>query len=145
MKLLLTGKMGVGKTTVLNRAIKKYNIRTGIFTQKKGENVYAWFLYSNKKFIIGKKSSFGMEIQEDGFKNITTELKNIRFPDFFVIDEIGFLEEKYPPFLEEIKRIIEESKNFIGIVRLFFHNRYDFLNTLPIIEITEENRNDIEI
>ncbi|GAB6189728.1 NTPase [Marinitoga arctica] len=143
MKILLTGKMGVGKSTILNKAIKKYNIQYGIFTKKIGENVYAWLLNSNTKYIIGKKSDYGMQINEIGFKKIVNELKNIRFPDFFIIDEIGYLEEKYPAFLNEIKRLIEESKNFVGIIRLFFQERYYFLNDLPIIEVTEENRNNI--
>ncbi|KAF2955804.1 nucleoside-triphosphatase [Marinitoga sp. 38H-ov] len=145
MKLLLTGKVGVGKSTILRNAIKKYNIKNGIFTQKIGENVYAWLLNSSKKHIIGKKYNFGMQINEEGFNELTDELKNIKFPDFFVIDEIGYLEEKYLPFLIELERIIEESKNFIGIIRLFFQERYYFLANLPVIEITEENRNNIDL
>ncbi len=129
----------------MRKAIKKYNIKNGIFTQKVGENVYAWLLNSPQKHIIGKKSKFGMQIDEKGFNALTDELKNVKFPDFFVVDEIGYLEEKHTPFLTELERIIEESKNFIGIIRLFFHERYYFLANLPVIEITEENRNNIEL
>lgn len=145
MKLLLTGKMGVGKSTILKKIIEKYNIKNGIFTKKVGEIVYAWILNSDKKYIIGEKSNYGMQINKKGFEGIVSELKKIRFPDFFVIDEIGYLEEKYPPFLNEIERLIEESNNFVGIVRLFFQERYYFLSDLPIIEVTEENRDNIEL
>ncbi|WGS65510.1 nucleoside-triphosphatase [Marinitoga aeolica] len=145
MKILLTGKMGIGKSTILKKAMKKYNIKNGVFTKKIGENVYAWLLNSDKKYIIGKKSNYGMQINEEGFNTLVNELKKIKFPEFFVIDEIGYLEEKHIPFLNEIKRLIEESNNFIGIIRLFFHERYYFLNDLPVIEVTEENRNNIEL
>lgn len=145
MKILLTGKMGVGKSTILKKAIKKYDIKNGIFTKKIGENVYAWLLDSNKKYIIGKRSDYGMQINKEGFDSLVEELKKIKIPEFFVIDEIGYLEEKHPLFLEELKRIINESKNFIGVVRLFFQERYPFLSSLKVIEINEENRNTLEL
>ncbi|KLO21851.1 hypothetical protein X275_08095 [Marinitoga sp. 1197] len=145
MKLLLTGKIGIGKSTILNKAINKYNIKYGIFTKKSDKYLYAYLLNSNKKYIIGEKTLLGMSINYAGFELITYELKKITFPDFFVVDEIGFLEEKYVPYLNELERIIEESRNFIGIIRLFFHERYYFLKDLPIIEITEENRGNIEL
>ncbi|AEX86211.1 putative nucleotide kinase [Marinitoga piezophila KA3] len=146
MKVLLTGKMGVGKSTILNNAIKKYNIEHGIFTRKIDDYVYAWFLNDeNQRFIIGEKSIYGMKSVDKGFESLIKQMKNINKPDFFVIDEIGYIELSQQKYLEELKRIIDESQNFIGVIRLFFIDRYEFLKNLEIIEITEENRNNIII
>ena len=160
-KILLTGKPGIGKTTVIKKILKKLNGNAvGFYTEdyrdkktnkRKGfkiitsdgkEGVLA-DVNLDSKYRVGK---YGVSIKE--FEKlvipILEEALNSK-EKIVIIDEIGKMEFFSEKFKELVNKIIEnpEIKVIATISQKDFHPLIKKFKNLPyvkVIEVTKENR-----
>lgn len=150
--LFLTGRIGVGKSTMLKKALDELNIPAGGYvTQKIFDSYYikhiAKSLYDNEEYIIVKsdtrnKTKIGFpESFENGMISILD--KSLKFRDIVVLDELGCAENNIKSFTSKVFEILDSRKIAFGVLK---DEECEFLNSIRnrddvvIIRITEENR-----
>ena len=144
--IILTGKKGIGKTTIVNSLKKWVSIDTlSIYTYFKDENLILRII--NKDLIIAKREIL-YKCLIPNKKNIDLSADIIKYLSFnqrkFVIfDEIGFVEECSMKFKEAVFNLIKKTKSSIFIVR---KDNSPFIKkimnefTSSVYLINEENR-----
>lgn len=151
--LFLTGKIGVGKSTILKNALKKIDLSVGGYvTERIFEGYYRKYivksLYDNKeKYTIIKvdsrdnsKKSF-MEAFENGVVSILD--KSLKYRDVIVLDELGPAENDIDIFTSKVFEILDSKKIVFGVLK---DDNCKFINDIKdrddviVITITEENR-----
>lgn len=120
--LIITGSIGIGKTTLLNEMLKDFEPVTGIRSWldiKDGiagtRDIVLSEIGDDKIYIIARWNGQRMEIIDDFFDKtgnqiMEKQLKNNS--EIFAIDEVGPLEENSPKFMKQLNRIFEEKKVF---------------------------------
>jgi len=161
INILLTGKPGIGKTTVVKKIIEKYkeNI-SGFYTQEireKGNRV--GFRIKNtdgeegllsridikSKFKVGKYSVNIPDIDRIGVDSIIHALHNDEI-DIIVIDEIAKMELFSENFKNAVLYALDSSKTVVGVIQdknIGFLNRIRERKDVKIICITYQNRDEI--
>ncbi|MCP8318341.1 MAG: NTPase [Candidatus Methylarchaceae archaeon HK01B] len=158
---LITGNPGVGKTTVLMKAV--YIIRThgyaigGMLSREvriKGERTGFELVdvASGRKGVLASiKLKTGpklgryrvnlIDLAEIGVKGL---LNAIDFCDVIVCDEIGPMELFSPDFRRAVKVVVESGKPILGIVHKRLNDpliqELKSRSFVEVIEVTEENR-----
>ena len=151
--LFLTGKIGVGKSTILKNALKKIDLSVGGYvTERIFESYYRKYivksLYDNKeKYTIIKvdsrdnsKKSF-MEAFENGVVSILD--KSLKYRDVIVLDELGPAENDIDIFTSKVFEILDSKKIVFGVLK---DDNCKFINDIKdrddviVITVTEENR-----
>jgi nucleoside-triphosphatase len=161
MKIFLTGKPGVGKTTVLLRIIKKLHEKGvtigGIITpeirehgKRTGFSIRS-FCYGKCDDFISKEITFASiygfgkrfgkyRINIEKFDSVAIPALEyaMKYCNIIAIDEIGKMEMFSNKFREKLKEILESDKHLIATL----HRKLvrDFQKYGLIIEITEDNR-----
>jgi len=162
MKILLTAKKGVGKSTVLEKFLKLYQgpVNGFVITRMKDRNnENQGFLsktmdgrveiLSHKKliksnFIIGDNHNVNIDVI-DSF--LVPEIqKGLASSNLIVIDEIGRMEAISSKFLETIKIALDSEHNILAAIvyedepwSLEFKRNLN----VKIIEVTIENRDQL--
>lgn len=151
--LFLTGKVGIGKSTILQNALKEFNLSIGGYiTQRIFEGYYRKYivksLYDNmEEYTIVKvdsrdnsKEGF-IEAFENGAISILD--KSLKYRDLIVLDELGSAENNIDIFTSKVFELLDSPKIVFGVLKdddcKFLddiRNRDDVI----IIRITEENR-----
>jgi len=144
LKIFLTGPKGVGKTTIVLKVMLSFDKVAGFFTKKLKSGVLFIPIGGREKFLIGIMTKNGMVPCAKGFEKAVEFLENLRLDGetLLVIDELGFLERKIKPFLENVERIVSKAKKVLGVVREDSLNFFPFLKdgSLTVIEVNHENR-----
>jgi len=160
MKILLTGKPGVGKSTVLEKVIvglkcEKYGIVSKEIRDDKGqrvgfkaiamdsrEKIFAHKTFVKSKFIVGGKYHVDVEAI-DGFVVPELETGIGKERSLIIIDEIGRMQFYSDKFLETARKIFEGEINLLATIVFDdepksreFKNHPDVI----LIEVTKENR-----
>ncbi len=161
MKILITGKPGVGKTTVIKKVLQKLgNKAIGFYTEdyrdpkthrRKGFKVIT---YNGKEEILAdvdlksehRVSKYAVNVE--GFEKLAIPIleKALKEKDkILVVDEIGKMEFFSEKFKNLIKEIMEnpEIKVIATISQKDFHPLIKKIKNLPdveLIEVTWENR-----
>jgi len=160
--LFLTGKINIGKTTVLNSIVEKLNIENnkicGFSTKAFLENGKVKGFYINPvkyyleipKFderIIGYTDDEGRWVSvPETFDNFGVEILDYCLKSKFeliIMDELGFFESKAYTFQKKVYEVIESNKKVLGIVkpqRTIFMNSIKERKDVIVVEITEQNR-----
>ncbi len=151
--LFLTGKKGVGKSTLLNKIIKEVDLSIGGYiTEKKIEEHIKTFtivsLYDyTEKYPIAKINikKYSKEIFVDNFKYpiVTLLDKSLKNRDLIVMDELGFMENNIEPFTSKVYEILDSNKIVFGVLKDFdceFLNNIRTRKDVCIIEVTKNNR-----
>ncbi len=159
MKILLTGKPGIGKTTVVKKVISKLKedvvgFWTEDFRDKKGkrigfkvkttdgrEAVLASKYFFDKKYTVG---SYGVDVE--AFEKVVIPVleKALKDNKIVVIDEIGKMELLSDKFLVLVKKIFSEKDQILATVPL--KNVHPFVKELKerkdilLIEVSYTNR-----
>lgn len=159
--VFLTGKPGVGKTSVLLRAVKTLQVRglkvRGMISREVREGTTrigfriidletereGWLAHVNQKTgpHVGKYRVNLKDLRDIGIESI---LKAIDDADVIVIDEIGPMELHSSLFKDAVIRAIQSKKTIIGSVH--FRVRDPLIYTIKtasnidIFEVTCENR-----
>ncbi|NMB07445.1 MAG: hypothetical protein GX981_03520 [Tissierellia bacterium] len=155
--LFLTGKKGVGKSTIINKIIEKVNCSIGGYiTEKQVENNIKTFtiisLYNNKdRYPIAKinEKNFEKKIFTDNFKHhipLTLD-KSLKNRDLIILDELGFMENNIEPFTGKIYEILDSNNVVFGVLKDYnctFLNNIKSRDDVLVIEITQNNRDTIE-
>jgi len=153
--ILLTGKPGIGKTTLVRKVVEQLgNIKAGgFYTQEIRENsVRVGFRITTLdgrrgilahvnhkgKFRVGKYGVNLGDIDEIAVSSILNSLDR----DLILIDEIGKMELYSEKFKEVVVKALETGR-VLGTIRLGrdeFTNEIKKRNDTRIIEVTLENR-----
>ena len=159
MNILLTGRPGVGKTSVIREVIDILKINAGGFYTKeireggvrKGFKIIT---LNGRKGILAhidcrspyRVSKYGVNIkdlEEIAAPAIEDALKN---KEWIIIDEIGRMELYSPKFCSLVKKVLDSKKRVLGTIQAR-HN--EFLDSIrkrkdtKIIEVTFENKRKI--
>lgn len=151
--LFLTGKIGIGKSTILKNALKELNVSVGGYVTKRiFEGYYRKYivksLYDNvEEYTIVKvdsrdnsKEGF-MESFENGVVSILD--KSFKYRDLIVLDELGCAENDINIFTSEVFELLNSEKIVFGILK---DDNCKFLDDIKsrddviTIRITEKNR-----
>lgn len=160
--LFLTGKINIGKTTVLNSIIDRLNISNnniGGFSTKaflENEKVKGFYIHpinyplqrpEFEKTIIGYTPDGIRWIENTKtFEDFGVDILNYCLRNTFeliIMDELGFFENKANLFQQKVHKIIDSDKKVLGIIK--FHQTI-FLNSIRerkdvnVVEITKQNR-----
>ena len=154
--LFLTGKIGVGKSTVLKEVLERVNISIGGYITERIihgpiRTYVIRSLYDNvEKFTIAKINSidWSKEIFIDSFDThipliIDNSIKN---RDLIVLDELGSVENNIHIFTSKIYELLDSDRIVLGVLKDYdceFLNNIRERDDVVIVEITEDNRNSI--
>jgi nucleoside-triphosphatase len=155
-KILLTGRPGVGKTTVIMKVVEEFRGRAGGFYTEEmrkgntregfrirtldGRNGILAHVSHSGPFRVGR---YGVDI--DSFEGIVLpSLESaLKRDELVIIDEIGRMELFSRRFRSLLQRILESEKGILGVI----HQRTDSftqrIRQWPVVEIlaiTETNR-----
>ncbi|WHH57759.1 nucleoside-triphosphatase [Petroclostridium sp. X23] len=159
-KIMLTGEIGVGKTTLLNRLLNLIHYNKKIYGYRTEKDTVGDKHYDIGKVYIypatGKKIKSQANCVADltGSKQFTAHteifettgvqlLSNIPKGSIVVMDEIGFLESKAPKFSAKIKEIINNDYIVFGVIKPNNTPLLDYIRNNPNIDlftITPANR-----
>ncbi len=154
MKIFLTGRPGIGKTTVVKKFLEVYEGNViGLLTPEIRKNnkrigFALKLIPSDEEFIfasVEKISSvkFGKYyLNLENLEKVLNKIENsLETCELVVIDEIGKMEMFSQRFKTFVKTILESDASILAVV----HRAYvrEFSNYGKIILVTEENRNDL--
>lgn len=153
LNIFLTGKSGVGKSSLLFKIINEFNCSIGGYIEKKIINNNE-IKYDMVSLVDGRQNNIigvsyldnkDYKVFKEVFNTIGVEIiqKSIKNSDVIVMDEIGFFELNCIEFREEIIRALDCSKFVIGVIK---KSDNDFLNKIRtrsdvlIFEVNFDNR-----
>ncbi len=156
MKLLLTGKPGIGKTTLILNILSRCNLNCGGFytTEMReggkrvgfaidslsGEHaILAHFKYRSP-FRVGRYGVDLAALEGIGVKSIEDAIKT---KEIIVVDEIGKMELLSPSFAEAVLGAVKSEKHLLATMTRARNPFADMLKArrdTEVIEVTYENR-----
>lgn len=157
-KIFLTGRPGIGKTTVVKKVIERLKDKLieveGFYTQEirkkgkrvgfeiKGLNGFEGILAHvdlNTKYRVGK---YNVKL-----KDLEKCIKRIEksSPDLYVIDELGKMELYSKKFKKFIDRLLNSEKRVLAVVQKRVIDRYKNREDVEIVEVNHENRDELPI
>ncbi len=157
VKIFITGKSGVGKTTLVKHIINLYGEFTGgFYTQEVRENkrrlgfdiislsgekgMLARSDYRSK-FRIGRYGINLADLERVGLKALDEAVKN---KQLIVIDEIGKMELFSQSFKEKVIEVINSSKKILAVITLSKDEFVESLKLYPGFRIFELNRTNFD-
>lgn len=154
MNVLLTGKPGVGKTTLIQKVVQGHQKVSGFFTKElreRGERVgFSIETFQGKKGIlahVGVRSPF----QVSKYRVNVADIDGICVPsidlgsDLIVIDEIGKMEL----FSEKFRQRVVEALDTKKVIATILERPDPFCDDIKkrkdvrMFTVTEENRNEL--
>lgn len=150
--LFLTGNIGIGKSTILQNALKEFDISIGGYiTQRVFEGYYRRYivksLYNMDEYTIIKvdsrdnsKKSFSHAFENGVISILDNSLK---YRDLIVLDELGCAENNIEIFTSKIFELLDSPKIVFGILKDDYCSFLDKIRNrkdVQVIRITEENR-----
>ena len=161
INILITGKPGIGKTTVIKKFIEKFRKSIGGFYTEEirekekrvgfriksssGEEGLLSHIGIKSNCNVGKYGVNVNDIDKVGVKAISDALENCEV-NFIVIDEIAKMELFSKNFENAVLSALNSSKITVGVIQdknIDFLNRIRKRNDVKIIRITEENRDKV--
>ena len=154
--LLLTGKVGVGKSTILKEVLEKLNLSMGGYvTERSVKNHIKTFtirsLYNGiEKHNIAKINTidYSKKIFINTFETVILSIldKSLEGRDLIVLDELGFMENDIDTFTSKVYELLDSEKIVFGVLKDFdcqFLNAIRSREDVIIVKNKEENRNTI--
>lgn len=149
--LFLTGKKGIGKTTLLKKVLDKLDVSIGGYTtQRLFEGYYRKYvaksLYDNKEYPIirvDSRDDSKVWFHEVFEENLVPLLDKSLERDLIVLDELGCSENNIIKFTSKVFELLDSSKIVFGVLK---EDNCEFINNIKkrkdvtLITVTEENR-----
>ncbi|MCR4404439.1 MAG: nucleoside-triphosphatase [Candidatus Acetothermia bacterium] len=146
MKVLLTGGLRVGKSTVVERVLELWPDSFGGFRTIRCPGGYKIVdLATGQAALIARNGKSGLiqypaAFEEVGVAAIARALDS---KDLVVMDELGFLELAAPRFQEAVLAALRGAKPVLGVVkqeRNPFLDKIRALQEITLVEVRKENR-----
>lgn len=157
VRIILTGEISVGKTTVAQKLVKSLNIQPAGFTTEKifcentivGYSLRDWHGDSRTFAHVDFPKTvsfdrFGVDLSV--FNGFGSEIlrNSIRSGHLILIDELGIMEQTVMAFCTTAKEILKNYSSYIAVVQKRALGFWaDGLNDVKIVEVTPENRDNI--
>jgi len=157
--ILLTGRPGIGKTSILKEIIDTLKINAGGFYTREireggTRKGFEIITLNGKKGILAhvdcrspyRVSKYGVnikDIEEIAAPALREALKN---KECIIIDEIGRMELYSPKFCSLVKKVLDSEKKVLGTIQARHNEFLDSIRErkdIKIIEVTFENRKKI--
>jgi nucleoside-triphosphatase len=152
-KIFLTGKIGIGKSTVIKKVLDLLSLNYGGFMTLPiiDGSALKGFKIRDIKTSLEEEvgifdENFIIHPQIDGFEQIGVKSLEsaLESDELIIMDELGFLEKNASKFKETVFKVLKSNKLVLGVIKF---ERNDFLNELArlveIVEVTEANRNEL--
>lgn len=157
MNLLLTGKPGVGKTTVIQKVLSQLAQRVGGFTTQEirqggsrvgfsiravdtdQEGVLAHVDFPGS-YRVGK---YGVNVDEMDRVGVSALRRALRSSDLIVMDEIGRMENYCPSFQRAVLEALDAPQDVLGTLQMRFTPFLDRIRERPDVTVklvTPQNR-----
>ncbi|MDN5352085.1 MAG: nucleoside-triphosphatase [Clostridiales bacterium] len=159
LKIAVTGDMGVGKTTLINRLVKDiygdqtiYGFRTKKIEGSTSSDMAQIHIYSAMGEMISTPDNCiaevnGMEqavIHTNVFETLGVSfLSDIPKGSVILMDEIGFLEANAPAFSKSIKTLFESDYTILSVIKPVHTPLLHYIRNHPEVSlttVTEQNR-----
>ena len=161
LNVFITGRPGVGKTTVLKRAMRllyeKGYIPGGVFCpeiRSKGRRIgfaivdvatSARGILAHVRQPVGPRiSKYRVNLDDVRGVGVAAISQALERADYVVIDEVGPMELFSNEFVEAVKRAVEHRKPVLGVIHWRLqHPVISFIKSrdgTEILTVTEENR-----
>lgn len=163
MHLFLTGKVQIGKTTVVDKTIARLGVTPGGFRTYFGEDRRAphHFLYMSS---AARPRSFAPDhavaefrLGADGaptacqllprFEELGLQyLAQASAYPLIILDECGRLEQRFPRFCAQVLELLEGETPVLGVVRQDVMGWLEEIRHHPkvqLVTVTEQNRNEL--
>ena len=164
--IFLTGKMNIGKTTIIKKVVDELDLSPGGFMVGRDQEVNSWssfYLLPTKVFLDNKKEKI-KEIKEKGtfawkdenreiniasdiFDNYGVKLLNYNLnEDIIIMDELGRFELKANKFQNKVIELIKSDIPVLGIIKpeknVFLNKVRNIMGQEPLV-VKKENKEDI--
>jgi len=158
--LLLTGRPGIGKTTVIMKTLKMLDVpASGFYTRElrgpRGRLGFEAVTLDGKRQTLAhinfrsryRVSKYGVDVS--GFEEaIVPSIDPPLNPEaeLIIIDEIGKMECFSPHFREAVLRALDSNKPVLGTIAIrgdTFIESIKHRNDVEVIEVTASNRNEL--
>ncbi len=130
--LLLTGRPGVGKTTVIQRVLSRLGCRLGGFTTQEIRRAGLRVGFSIKAVDDGQEgilahiespspyrvSKYGVNVDEMERVGVTALYRALESSDLIVMDEIGRMENYCPTFQRAVVKALDASQPVLGTLQM---------------------------
>lgn len=154
MNLLVTGRPGIGKTTLIAKVIQDYSKVNGFFTREIKENKrrvgFAIETIDGKKGVlahVGIKSPFRVSKYKVNLEDIETICvpSLTKEGDLVIIDEIGKMELFSEKFKQKVVEVLDAGNVIATIMERPhpFTDRIKRRKDVKIFTVTEENRDEL--
>lgn len=156
MNIIITGKPGTGKTTLIKRIKNHLEERGarigGIFTPeiregKKRTGFEIIDIMTGEKGILAKRGgpgprvgSYGVNLETIKRVGIPGIEKAIRSADYIIIDEVAPMELKNPQFMIKVEEALSSDKTVIAAFHRSLIQKIKDREDLQIFEINPKNR-----
>jgi nucleoside-triphosphatase len=146
MKVLLTGEVGVGKSTVVERVSQLLRASFGGFRTVRCPTGYRIVdLVSGEEGLIARTGNDGLIPYPAAFEDVGVGAiaRALAYKDLLVMDELGFLELDAPRFQKAVFTALQGPKPVLGVLKRepnSFLDSIRALDEITLIEVREDNR-----
>ncbi|HID10119.1 MAG TPA: NTPase [Candidatus Latescibacteria bacterium] len=157
--LFLSGRPGVGKTTLLLQALQRIKVRTGGFyteeVRKGGERVgFRIRSLSGEEGTLAWKGlrspcrvgRYGVNMEDLERVGVEALRRAIAEAELIVVDEVASMELCSKRFKKTVVEALESGKPVLGVLQRKAHPFLDEIRSRPdvrVLEVTEGNREEV--
>lgn len=157
--ILLTGRPGVGKTTLIKKALRKLSLNAGGFhtgeIRKGGVRMgFELVTLSGRRGILAHKDirsphrvgKYGVNLKDLNELGVAELWRAIQEEELVVIDEIGKMELFSDKFKEAVIAALDSEKPVLGTIMQKSSPFVDSIKRRPdveVIKVTEKNREEL--